>query len=116
VCRRAADEPASYSEWSRVESVHTGPGLPGEPSPPGTDAERCLAAAFAGIHDSRPVLADVGLGYLASGGLLERIPAFLDQVRELGYHGITTDDVLSWHSIETLARRLEPTTTGGDSQ
>lgn len=109
VCRHKSDDPASYDSWLRVDTVHNGSGWPRESLPPRTDEENCLALAFARTHpETRPESADAGLSYLAAGGQFERIPTFLGQVKELGYAGINADDVLGWHSIETLAGKLEP--------
>jgi hypothetical protein len=109
VCRSAPDDLSSFVAWRHVDPVDRGSGWPGDPLAPRTAEERCLATAFSRAHmDGEPESVDVGLCYLAAGGRLERIPVFIRLVAELGYRGVSAEDLLGWHSFQALAGKLEP--------
>jgi Condensation domain len=101
---------AQCPDWFRISDpqgrrpVVEGDGSPAGCPPPATEAEKVLLAVTAEANGLGQV--DPADSYVAAGGRVLRLPRVLSDLRELGWDGVSVNQLSSARPLRTLAERM----------
>lgn len=101
---------AQCPDWFRISDVYgrfpvvEGDGSPVGSSSPATEAEKVLLTVTAEANGLDQV--DPADSYVAAGGRVLRLPQVLSALHELGWDGVSVNQLSSARPLRTLARRM----------
>lgn len=101
--------------WRSRQVIAEGDGRDAGLETPATGAAEALGRAFLSLHPGARL--DMKLSFAALGGEFVKVPAMLEEVRRLGYQGISFDAFTSSGSLAHVASKLScalpPSTASG---
>ncbi|GAA2848187.1 condensation domain-containing protein [Streptosporangium fragile] len=105
LCADRPDDPADGRAWRDRPVVAEGDGRDAPPRGPATGAEEALGRAFLTLHPGARF--DPNLSFSALGGEFMKLPVMLEELRRLGYQGVSFHAFTSSCSLAHVASQLE---------